>query len=134
MLNTVSHGIKIINFKMADVKMRAMAMSFGSDEDNNRSLDFFFQHVACQLEEHYREYTSKVAREVKELARAVFKKILSQIYHHTPGTNLRVVGRPINSPTGARAAEEAVAHHVTHIMQGCTRRDVSASAKGSSRA
>lgn len=34
LLNAIAHGIKIINFKMSDVKMRAMAVSFGSNEDN----------------------------------------------------------------------------------------------------
>lgn len=134
LLSTVSHGVKIIDFKMADVKMRPMAISFRSNEENIRSLGFFFQHVICQLDGFHKEQTSKVAREVKELAGNVFKQILSRLYHHAPGVDLRVMGKPIDSPGDKKAAEEAVACHVSRIIKCYSRRDVSSSAGGSSHA
>lgn len=134
LLSAVSHGAKIINFKLADMKMTPMALSFGSDVENTRSLDFFFQHVVTQLEGFHKQHAGKVAREVKELAGNICKQDLSRLHHHSPGVDLLVMGKPIDSPTDEKVVEKAVARYVSGIIKSCSWRDVSSSVGGSNRA
>jgi hypothetical protein len=122
LLYTISHGAKIIKFKLADMKTSPMVLSFSTDEVNNCTLDFFFQHVVTQLGGLHVQYTGKVASEVKELAMKVFKQVLSRFHHHSPGVDLRVIGKPIDSPADEQVAEEAVARYVSCIIKGCSRR------------